>query len=155
MKPLVMNEVGFKTANDIFFNVKLRGNIVVVRGDSGTGKSYFCSSIVTFKNSDIYPDNSIEQWIDKIEVIDASIGKNVDILNILRNKSGKLIVIDNGDILLNDNVVEHIVFDMKNQYLIFCREDFAFHITPNYYGEFVNKNNCITLRYFYSEEGWI
>ena len=44
-----------------------------------------------------------------------------DIKEIIRQAEGKLIVIDNADILLNDNTRKYISLDDRNQYLIIGR----------------------------------
>lgn len=44
-----------------------------------------------------------------------------DILEILKQTRGKLIVIDNADILLNDETRKYISLDGQNQYLIIGR----------------------------------
>ena len=41
--------------------------------------------------------------------------------NIIKSSTGKLIVIDNADILLNNNTRKYIALDDKNQYLIIGR----------------------------------
>ena len=44
-----------------------------------------------------------------------------DIKEIIRQTEGKLVVIDNADILLDDDTRKHISLDDKNQYLIIGR----------------------------------
>ena len=44
-----------------------------------------------------------------------------DILEILKQTNGKLIVIDNADILLDDSARKYISLDAENQYLIIGR----------------------------------
>ena len=44
-----------------------------------------------------------------------------DIKNTIRESQGKLIVIDNADILLDDDTRKYISLDEKNQYLIIGR----------------------------------
>ncbi len=44
-----------------------------------------------------------------------------DIAGIIQSVSGKLIVIDNADVLLDDEIRKHIAVDDKNQYLIIGR----------------------------------
>lgn len=45
-----------------------------------------------------------------------------DIRNVLKSSEGKLIVIDNADILLDQDIRKYIAFDAKNQYLIIGRD---------------------------------
>ena len=44
-----------------------------------------------------------------------------DILNIIKEAKGKLIVIDNADVLLNDETRKYISLDGENHYLIIGR----------------------------------
>lgn len=78
-------------------------------GDSGTGKS----AIFSFMQESIIEEPRI-LCINYLDV-------NKDIMKILEDTVGKLIVIDNADILLNDTIKKYIAFDDKNQYLIIGR----------------------------------
>lgn len=68
---------------------------------------------------------------------------NKGIMKILQDTVGKLIVIDNADILLNDTMKKYIAFDDKNQYLIIGRnlknlmasQDYLFELVSSTEGE--------------------
>ena len=76
-------------------------------GDSGTGKSVAFSILQEAASTDdrIIPVSYVSK----------------DIENLIRNQTGKLIVVDNADVLLTDELRKYIAFDSQNQYLIFGR----------------------------------
>ena len=47
--------------------------------------------------------------------------KNKDIERQIRVQSGKIILVDNADVLLTDELRKYIAFDSKNQYIILGR----------------------------------
>ena len=64
-----------------------------------------------------------------------------DIKDIIRKQKGKLIVIDNADILLNDDARKYISLDDKNQYLIIGRNPKNLFATSDNLFELVNEKN--------------
>ena len=62
-----------------------------------------------------------------------------DIMTIISNTQGKLIVIDNADILLSDDIRKYISLDDKNQYLIIGRNPKNLFATKENLFELVNK----------------
>lgn len=62
-----------------------------------------------------------------------------DIMTIVSNTQGKLIVIDNADILLSDDIRKYISLDDKNQYLIIGRNPKNLFATKENLFELVNK----------------
>lgn len=107
-KPCVMEKL--HTTNTAFVvDFEFPANIVLVAGDSGQGKSA-CYS-----------------FIAEAAVLDSRIicynylDLNRDYASEIRNSSGKLFVIDNADLLLNDELRKYICFDTRNQYLLFGR----------------------------------
>ena len=62
-----------------------------------------------------------------------------DIKEILSQTTGKLIVIDNADILLNDDTRKYISLDDKNQYLIIGRNPKIFFATKENLFELVSE----------------
>lgn len=107
-KPVVMEH--FSTIHTSYIvNFKFENNITILTGASGTGKTASFSFIreCMALNSDILCINYLDYQ------------KNIE--EILRAAKGKLIVIDNADILLNDKVRKYISLDANNQYLIIGR----------------------------------
>lgn len=107
-KPVVMDH--FSTIHTSYIvNFKFENNITILTGASGTGKTASFSFIreCMALNSDILCINYLDY--------------QKDIKKMISDVKGKLIVIDNADILLNDEVRKYISVDADNQYLIIGR----------------------------------
>jgi predicted ATP-binding protein involved in virulence len=111
-KPVVMEH--FSTVHSSFIvDFTFKNNITILMGDSGTGK--------TAAFSFIQECMAINSKILCLNYLDYQ--KNIQ--EIIRDAEGKLIVIDNADILLDDYTRKYISLDDKNQYLIIGRNLFA------------------------------
>ncbi len=107
-KPIVMEH--FSTIHTSFIlNFDFTNNITILTGSSATGK--------TASFSFIRECMAINPNIVCINYQDYQ--RNIK--NIIESQSGKLIVIDNADILLDDDTRKYISMDDKNQYLIIGR----------------------------------
>lgn len=107
-KPIVMDH--FSTIHSAFvIDFTFTNNITILMGDSGTGKT------ATF--SFIRECMAINSQILCFNYLDYQ--KNIK--EIISKAAGKLIVIDNADILLDDDARKYISLDDKNQYLIIGR----------------------------------
>lgn len=125
-KPIVMDH--FFTIHTAFIvNFKFTNNITILMGDSGTGKT------ATF--SFIRECMAIDSRILCLNYLDYQ----KDIMTIVSNAQGKLIVIDNADILLSDDIRKYISLDDKNQYLIIGRNPKNLFATKENLFELVNK----------------
>ena len=96
-------------------------------GDSGTGK--------TLAFSFIRECMAVNPNILCINYLDYQ----SDIQDMIRRSDGKLIVIDNADILLNDDTRKYISLDDKNQYLIIGRNPKNLFATKENLFELVSK----------------
>ena len=108
IEPLVFNHL--KTNHTSFeVDFKLDNNLTFIIGDSGTGKSM----VYSFLQELSAEDNRIKcfNYLDQKKQYKNSIKKF----------HGKLIVIDNADLLLDDNMRWYIATDCKNQYIIIGR----------------------------------
>lgn len=125
-KPIVMKH--FSTIHTSFIiDFTFTNNITILMGDSGTGKSAAFSFIreCMAVNPKILCLNYLDYQKNIIEVIS--------------KEEGKLIVIDNADILLNDDTRKYISLDDKNQYLIIGRNPRNFFATKENLFELENK----------------
>ncbi len=108
IKPVVMDR--FSTIHTSFtVNFEFSNNITILTGLSGSGKTASFSFIR--ESMALNPDIVCLNYLDY--------QKNIKAL--LARTEGKLIVIDNADILLNDETRKYISLDGKNQYLIIGR----------------------------------
>jgi len=100
----------FSTVHTSFIvDFTFTNNITILTGDSGTGKTAVFSFFreCTVMNPKILCLNYLDY--------------QKDIGDIIGKTEGKLIVIDNADILLDDETRKFISLDDKNQYLIIGR----------------------------------
>ncbi len=65
-----------------------------------------------------------------------------DIKKIIAAETGKLIVIDNADILLDDDTRKYILMDDKNQYLIMGRNPKNLFVTSDNLFELVSEKKA-------------
>ena len=125
-KPLVMDQ--FSTVHTSFIvDFRFTNNISILMGDSGTGKTAVFSFIRECMA--INPNILCINYLDYQN----------DIRDIISKASGKLIVIDNADILLNDDTRKYISLDNKNQYLIIGRNPKNLFATKENLFELVSK----------------
>ena len=131
----------------IRFDFKLKNRIVVVDGDTGTGKSMFCALLGIEKKTMAKSPFSFE-----ITIFNEDLPLELDMLKAL---SERLIVIDNADMLLTDSVVAYIAQDDVHQYLIFARVPWDFRIKPDNFAEieFDEEVKTYYLKYF-EVPGW-
>lgn len=125
-KPIVMDH--FSTVHSSFvIDFIFKNNITVLMGDSGTGKTAVFSFIreCMAVNPKILCLNYLDYQKDRKEII--------------CNAEGKLIVIDNADILLDDDTRKYISLDDKNQYLIIGRNPKNFFTTKENLFELVSE----------------
>ena len=108
IKPVILDRIQTKHTNYVV-DLKLEGNVTFITGDSGTGKS----AVYSFLEECASEDKRIRcfNYLDHNKGYKASI----------RNSKGKLFVIDNADILLDDKMRQRIVVDSVNQFIIIGR----------------------------------
>ena len=125
-KPNVMDH--FSTVHTSFIvDFKFTNNITILTGDSGTGKTASFSFIKECMA--INPNIICLNYLDYYK----------DINNIIKMAEGKLIVIDNADILLDDDIRKYIALDDKNQYLIIGRNPKNLFVTKENLFELVSE----------------
>ena len=122
----------FSTVHTSFvLDFDFTSNITILMGDSGTGKTASFSFIKECMA--LNPDIMCLNYLDYQK----------DIADIIKNANGKLIVIDNADVLLDDDVRKYIALDDKNQYLLigrnpknlFTTKENLFELTSEVQGE--------------------
>ena len=104
-------------------------NITILTGDSGTGKTAVFS--VFRECMAVNPKILCLNYLDYQR----------DVRDIISKADGKLIVIDNADILLDDDVRKHISLDGNNQYLIIGRNPNNLFLTKENLFELVSKKS--------------
>ncbi len=133
----------------VSFDLELRRPITQVYGDSATGKTFLVKYIKNEKRNNKF-NNENSSDLSNIFAFD-------DVLTVkdLSKIKESLIVIDRCDLILTEDVIDFIVSDRSNHYLLFSRTGLPLGLSPNYYGEFVrNNDNIISISYKYSEVSW-
>lgn len=107
-KPMVMEH--FSTIHSSFIvDFTFQNNITILMGDSGTGKTAAFSFIRECMA--VNPKILCLNYLDYQK----------DIKDVISKTEGRMIVIDNADILLDDDTRKYISLDDRNQYLIIGR----------------------------------
>ncbi|MCD7726429.1 MAG: ABC transporter ATP-binding protein [Clostridiales bacterium] len=102
-------------------------NITFLTGDSGQGKS----AVFSFFEEDAArnPQLLCFNYLDWRK----------DIAHTIADAEGKLIVVDNADLLLTDEMRKHIALDVKNQYLLIGRDPRNLYATKDNIFELVSE----------------
>ena len=126
IKPIVSEHI--KTRHTSFeVDLKLEYNITFISGDSGTGKS----AVYSFLEELSAEDKRIKcfNYLDQ----------KGNYKNSIKQSKGKLFVIDNADLLLDDNMRSYIALDSENQYIIIGRNPTGLLLTQDEIFELKSK----------------
>ncbi len=118
IKPVVLDRIQTRhTSFEVDFI--LENNITFIVGDSGTGKS----AVFSFLQEMAAEDKRIRclNYLDQKR----------NYRNTIRQSRGKLIIIDNADILLDDAMRWYIATDGQNQYIIIGRNPTGLMLKQN------------------------
>ena len=127
-RPIVMNHLKIVHTSFIV-NFSFTNNVTILTGAAGNGKSMSFSFIREHA--------AINEQLACINYLNNS----EEIKTIISNAEGKLIVIDNADILLGDDIRKQISLDGKNQYLIIGRNPKNLFATRENLFELVNEKH--------------
>lgn len=115
------------------YHLAFADRITLVRGDSATGKTYLYQMLEDLKLTEEY--NTIRLFNYKSE----------DFHEKLVKCRGNFIVIDNGDILLNEADRKFINFEFSNQYMLFLRNCDGLNLSGDSFTILKKQDRCITL----------
>ncbi|EOS38495.1 ABC transporter ATP-binding protein [Lachnospiraceae bacterium 29-91] len=143
-KPIVMERY-YTIHTSFVVDFQFTNNITILIGNSGTGKTASYSFLLESRTED-----------DRIVCLNHTDIKS-DIKSIIESLEGKLIVIDNADILLDHSTRRYITFDSRNQYLIIGRDVRDFLTTEENLFELVavtrDERTTFYLKRFFGKEG--
>ena len=143
-KPIVMERY-YTIHTSFVVDFQFTNNITILIGNSGTGKTASYSFLLESRTED-----------DRIVCLNHTDIKS-DIKSIIESLEGKLIVIDNADILLDHSSRRYITFDSRNQYLIIGRDVRDFLTTEENLFELVavtrDERTTFYLKRFFGKEG--
>ena len=129
---ILIKNIDFTDKNGVHFGVNLPGRVTVLSGDSATGKTLLWHRLKTQAIID-------EDTLGVKDIIEIFTSDRNNDLEMVRHLKGKLIIIDNGDILLHGHkdLADYINCDFDNQYLIFSRGDTGISTNPKYRGKMI------------------
>lgn len=126
IKPIVTDHI--QTRHTSFkVDLRLETNITFITGESGSGKTTLYSILLEHSAE----DNSIRCFNYLVH--------NKAYKSSIKQSKGKLFVIDNADILLDDKMRSYIAFDDKNQYIIIGRNPTGLQLTVDEIFELKSK----------------
>lgn len=134
IKPIVMDHF-FTIHTSFIVDFTFHNNITILLGNSGTGK--------TASFSFIRECMAINPKIFCLNYLDYQ----KDIRALIAMEEGKLIVVDNADILLDDETRKYISLDDKNQYLIIGRNPKNLFATKDNLYELVSEKEGEQTRF--------
>lgn len=120
------------------FDFKLNGAITVICGDSSTGKTLFCNKL----EYDAYLKGSKQYKCINFKDKD-------DVDEIISRCRGKVIVIDNADILIDSKLSKKIYRDRSNQYILMGHRVDRYNAGRKGIAIIMENNRNFTLRYIF------
>lgn len=138
-------------------DLKLRGRITIILGNSGTGKTYTAEGIADMKRS-----RNIQSNTNLDDIIPITLGiqftSEGNMMDYLKSLSDKIIIIDEADSRLHDmkNVKQFIEQDMKNLYILMYRsiKSSSLGATPANIATLKFNEDTFSLNYKYDVGGW-
>ena len=135
IRPLIFEEI--KTSHTNFdVDFKLDYNITFIQGDSSVGKSVVYSIIEELSSED-----------KRIRCLN-HININRNYKNQIKQTKGKLFVIDNADLLLNNAMRDYIAWDKNNQYIICGKNPSQLRLAVDEICEIDVKHENSRIRFF-------
>ena len=121
-------------ARPFVYRLTFTSRITLVRGDSGSGKTYLYQMLEDVKQLEAY---------HKIRLFNY---KSDDFHPSLQACRDKFIVIDNGDTILEEEDRRFINFEKSNQYLLFLRNCDGINVTADSFTILHEEGDQISLR---------
>ena len=142
------------TWNDVIYDIELRGRVCQLLGASGTGKSFFVTALRELSRASSLIPSHLKTRLEKTITCTIMDMTSDRLYNEIIRTRGHLFVIDNADLLISLDLEQLIRSNRDNQFAIIGRQDFEFHITPNYYGEIKKSGKRIYTEYEYNMPNW-
>lgn len=129
---LIYEEIKFQAA-PFSYDLVFADRITLVRGFSATGKTYLYN---------LLSDLRLTEEFKKIKLFNY---KNDNFHSELRKCKESFIVIDNGDIMINDDDKQYINFDNSNQYMLFLRNCDGLNLSADSFTVLKKSGNDIRI----------
>ncbi len=129
---MIYKSIRFK-ADPFSYDLEFDDRIILVGGDSGTGKTVLYQMLEDIRLTDEYRAIKLFNY------------KSDNFLESIKQCRNNFIVIDNADILINDEVRGFINFEFSNQYMLFLRNCDGLNVSDKSFKVLKLENNRITL----------
>lgn len=129
---MIYHSINFSAA-PFSYQLTFTDRITLVRGDSATGKTYLFQMLEDLKLTKEYETIRLLNY------------KTDDFHENLVKCRGNFIVIDNGDILLNEDDRKFINFELSNQYMLFLRNCDGLNLSAESFTILKKQDRLITL----------
>ena len=129
---MIYKNITFK-ADPFSYDLVFDDRIILVGGNSGTGKTVLYEMLEDLRLTDEY--KAIKLFNYKSDNISQSI----------KQCKNNFIVIDNADILIDDDIRRFINFEFSNQYMLFLRNCDGLNVSDKSFKVLQLDNNKITL----------
>ena len=120
-------------ADPFSYDLVFEDRITLVVGDSGTGKTVLFEMLEDLRLTDEY------------EAIKLFNYRSDNLLESLKRCKNNFVVIDNGDILIDDEIRRFINFEFSNQYMLFLRNCDGINVSNKSFKVLKVDGNRITL----------
>jgi hypothetical protein len=124
---------------------------VIIRGDSGVGKTYLCNALIKL-NLVMYSTS-----VKKYPAIVINFYNAPEIWKRTLEVEGKLVIIDDFDFIMRKSDVfslDDVLSDTRNDYIICARGMHDFKVFPDNAARLHNICNVITLKYIATSRKW-
>lgn len=132
---------------DIIFTLEFTGNIMLIRGDSGSGKTYICNLIRDLQANE-FTQSKVKASIPLSDIV--VVRSKLELAGAL-NVSGKLVIIDRYDMLVDDSNREEVL-----NFINKSRNIFILMYRGKETGFNVNTLNFVSIHYdTYKGKTWL
>ena len=128
IKPVVQDRIQ-TTHTSYVVDFILEANVTFIVGDSGTGKSAVFSFL-----KELAAENKTIRCYNYLD-------KKAGYKSAIKRASGKLFIIDNADILLDDDMRRYIATDGKNQYILIGRNPTGLMLSQDDIMELISESH--------------
>lgn len=129
---MIYKNITFK-ADPFSYDLVFDDRIILVGGDSGTGKTVLYEMLEDLKLTDQYKAIKLFNY------------KSDNIFETIKQCRDNFIVIDNADILIDDDIRRFINFEFSNQYMLFLRNCDGLNVSDKSFKVLKLDHNRITL----------
>lgn len=129
---MIYNNITFDAA-PFSYDLRFEDRITLVGGDSGTGKTFLYEMLEDLRLTEPYCAIKLFNY------------KSDNFHDLLHQCRDCFIVIDNGDILVDDDVRKFINFEFSNQYMLFLRNCDGLNVSDRSFKILQLEGNRITL----------